>query len=111
MAFARVKSEDAESLLEPRPDSALAETSDEVFDRIEFARRALDLLRPPQTSVALCGNASRMRIEKGRHWGRGPDESWALVAIPPRASRRAIALAVAELARTPAPFAFDLLFA
>ena len=36
---------------------------------------------------------------------------WAMLAIPPRASRRAIALAVAELACVPVPYALDVLFA
>jgi hypothetical protein len=34
-----------------------------------------------------------------------------MLAIPPRASRRAIALAVAELARVPPPYALEILFA
>jgi hypothetical protein len=32
-----------------------------------------------------------------------------LLAIPPQASRRAIALAVAELARAPRPYVLDVL--
>jgi hypothetical protein len=86
------------------------ETSDERFDRAEFARRALDLVRPPQTTVAICAGASRMHVDSGRAWGRGARARWAVLAIPPRASRRAIALAVAELASAPGPYVLDVLF-
>jgi hypothetical protein len=111
MASTRLKSLSAELHFEPRQDLATDETSDEAFDRMEFARRALELVRPPRTTVALCGGAARMRVEHGRNWGRGSGERWAVLAIPPRASRRAIALAVAELARVPPPYALDVLFA
>ena len=104
----------------PRPDSfelggeverELAEEDDEPFDRFAFAMAALDLLRPPRTRVALCAGSSRVRIESGRAWGRGEGARWALLSIPARASRRAIALAVAELARgSGAPWAYDVLF-
>jgi hypothetical protein len=92
-------------------DHAVDETSDEPFDRAAFARRALDLVSPPRTTVAICHGAQRMRVESGRAWGRAPDQRWALLAIPPRASRRAIALAVAELARLPRPYVLDVLLA
>jgi hypothetical protein len=87
-----------------------AETSQEPFDRMAFARRALELVRPVQTRVALCEGARRMRVEMGPMWGRRP-ERWAVLAIPPHASRRAIALAVAELAGVPQAYAFDVLVA
>jgi hypothetical protein len=90
----------------------LAEEDDEVFDRFEFAAAALDLLRPPRTRVALCAGSSRVRVETGRAWGRGEGARWAMLSIPARASRRAIALAVAEIARgSGSPWAFDVLFA
>ncbi len=38
------------------------------------------------------------------------DETSAVLTIPARASRRAIALAVAELAHTPRPYVLDVLF-
>lgn len=103
------------------PERAVDETSDESFDRTAFAREALDLVRPPRTTVAICPGAARMRVESGRIWGRGKGpggrggeaheahERWAMIAIPPRASRRAIALAVAELARLPRPYVLDIL--
>jgi len=93
----------------PERDRAVDETSDEAFDRSEFARRALELVNPPQTTVAICEGAARMRVESGRVWGRGRGARWAMLAIPPRASRRAIALAVAELARLPRPYVLDVL--
>ena len=88
----------------------LAEEDDEAFDRMAFAAAALDLVRPPKTRVAICAGASRVRVESGRAWGRGEGARWAMLSIPARASRRAIALAVAELARgTTSPWALDVL--
>jgi hypothetical protein len=99
----------------PTVQSTIEETSDEPFDRAAFARRALELVRAPNTTVAICEGSRRLRVESGRVWGRrtadgaGGPERWALLALPPRASRRAIALAVAELARVPRAYALDLL--
>jgi hypothetical protein len=98
----------------PQPDRLVDETSEERFDRVAFARRALDLLRPARTTVAICeGNAasSRTRIEFGPIWGRRPAERWAMLAIAPRASRRAIALAIAELTGIPRRYGLDVLMA
>jgi hypothetical protein len=94
--------------ISPEHDRAAAELSDERFDRGEFAVRALDLVRPRRTTVAICEGATRMRLERGRRWGR-PGEAWAMLAIPRFASRRAIALAVAELSDVPTAWALDLL--
>ena len=93
-------------------EQELAEEDDESFDRLAFAAAALDLVRPPRTRVAICAGASRVRVESGRAWGRGDGARWAMLSIPARASRRAIALAVAELARgAAAPWALDVLLA
>jgi hypothetical protein len=89
-------------------DLAEGEASDERFDRTEFALRALDLVRPPRTIVAVCEGARRMRVERGRRWGR-QGESWAMLAVPRHASRRAIALAVAELFDVPRAWVLDVL--
>jgi hypothetical protein len=89
-------------------DPDLFETSSERFDRAAFARRALDLIRPDNTTVAVCEGAGRLRLESGRVWGRG-SRRWALLAVSPCASRRAIALAVANLARGPREYALDVL--
>jgi hypothetical protein len=94
------------------PQRELDETSDEGFDRAAFARRALALVRPPRTTVAICEGAARMRVVSGRMWGRTPGrdaERWAMLAIPHQASRRAIALAVAELVHQPGPYVLDVL--
>jgi hypothetical protein len=88
-----------------------AESSSEHFDRIAFAARALSLLRPPRTHVALCEGRARVRVEAGRAWGGPSGERWAILSVPPTASRRAIAVAVATLAGRPAPYAFEVLLA
>ncbi len=89
----------------------LAEEDDEHFDRFAFAAAALDLVRPPRTRVVLCCGTTRVRLESGRAWGRGEGARWALLSIPARASRRAIALAITELARgTQTPWTLDVLF-
>jgi hypothetical protein len=91
-------------------EMALVETSDERFDRAAFARHALDLVDPPRTTVAICEGTSRVWVESGRAWGKGRCARWAVLAIPPRASRRAIALAVAGLAPSDArAWALDVL--
>jgi hypothetical protein len=98
-----------DNILDITPErDQLAEASDDHFDRAAFALRALELLRPPRTTVAICEDATRMRIEFGPQWRRR-GEAWALLAIPRNASRRAIALAVAELSRAPRAWALDVL--
>jgi hypothetical protein len=91
------------------PEREVDETSDERFDRAAFARHALALLRPPRTTVAISEGARRMHVAGGRVWGGAPGQRWAMLAIPRSASRRAITLAVAELASTPRPWALDVL--
>jgi hypothetical protein len=97
--------------LAPEHEHAVNETSDEPFDRAAFARRAIELVRPARTTVAICEGATRMRVESGRTWGAARGERWVMLAIPSQASRRAIALAVAELAPQPPPYALDVLLA
>jgi hypothetical protein len=97
-----------ENVLDIGSDVFVDETSDERFDRAAFARRAIDIVRPRCTTIAICEGAARLRVESGRRWGRDP-EKWALLAIPTHASRRAIALAVAQLATGAAPYALDVL--
>jgi hypothetical protein len=75
----------------------LAESSTESFDRIAFAERAIALVRPPRTTVAICEGARRVKVVAGKQWGAGPDSRWAVVSIPRDASRRAIATAVLGL--------------
>jgi hypothetical protein len=86
------------------------ETSDEAFDREAFVARALSLVAPRATVVAFHTGSRRVHVEVGPTW-RGPEGArWAFVACPPNASRRAIALGVASLAREDRrPFALELL--
>lgn len=82
------------------------EESAEAFDRMGFARLALDLLRPPHETIALC-SSHHLRVESGRQWGK--KSAWAIVMIPPRASRRAIAYALSTLVSDAPPYALDVL--
>ncbi len=101
-------------------DRVLHETSDERFDRLAFAQRALDLVNPHRTRIAVFvdegkkrrpGHMASVRVESGRAWGRGEGARWAILSIPARASRRAIAMAVSELSGAPLPYALDVLIA
>jgi hypothetical protein len=68
------------------------------FDRVAYAMRALRVLRPRGLTVAVHQGNQNLRVERGKSWGRGENESWAVVSIPPDATREAIALALADLA-------------
>lgn len=101
--------------LELEPSSAeiertLEEWSFESFDRVAFVHRALELLRPEKITVAICEGGRSVRVESGRAWGKGKGQRWALVSVPPGASKRALALALADLRgpRSPA-YALDVL--
>jgi hypothetical protein len=86
------------------------ETSTERFDRLAFAERALAMIRPHATRVALCEGRTRVVVDAGRAWGKGEESRWAVLRVPPTASRRAIALAVIALARRePDPWVVDVL--
>lgn len=92
------------------PAEERAETSTESFDRMAFAARALELLRPPRTTVAICEGRRRVNVEAGRRWGHGPGARWAILRVPRDASRRAIASAILELGTAgPRPWALDVL--
>jgi len=92
-------------------DRVEIEESDEAFDRMAFARHALDLVPLPRTRVVLCEGHARVRVDHGRAWGRGAGARWAVLSVPVRASRRAIALAVAQLCEgPPGPWALDVLY-
>ena len=82
----------------------------ERFDRIAYAMHALRLLAPPRVTVAIYRAGLRLRVERGRDLRAGTGSSWATLGIPPHASRRQIALAVAELAGlSGVPYVVDLL--
>lgn len=69
----------------------------EEFDRIGYARRVLDALRPPGLSVLLRHGFRALRVEGGERWDR-PGERWVEVAIPRDASREEIVFALLECA-------------
>src|SRR5688572_15851037 len=76
----------------PAPRSA------EAFDRIAFAMRALDILRPRGMDVVVYEGVSDIRVERGRDPRRGASASWATVAIPPHATREHIVYELCALA-------------
>lgn len=81
----------------------------ERFDRIAFARRALDTLRPPRLSVLLRHGFRELRVEQGERWDR-PGQSWVCLAIPANASREEIVLALMACAGVQDdPYWFDVL--
>ena len=88
-----------------------SQSSSESFDRIAFAERALALVRPPRTTVAICPGARRVRVQAGRQWGAPLGDRWAILSVPMNASRRAIASAVLDLGdgTVPRPWALDVL--
>jgi len=104
---------DHESAFEERDGGF--ETSTEVFDRVEFVMSALELVRPPKMTVAVCAGSSRLRVLAGRVWGRADGARWAMVCVPLAASREAIVLALTELTggldRVDAPYTLDVLVA
>ena len=89
--------------------------SSEEFDRFAFASRALALVRPVKTTVAISvspdGGRRRVKVSSGRQWTGDPAERWAILSIPRDASRRAIAHAVLDLAGAARPWALDVLLA
>ena len=88
------------------------ESSAEPFDRMAFAERAVALVKPASMRVAIAEGRSRVVVEVGRAWGRSEEARWAMLFVPPTASRRAIATAVAGLvAQSPVPYVLDTLLA
>ncbi len=75
----------------------IAQSSPESFDRVAFTERALSLLKLPKTTVAILEGTRRVHVEAGRQWGAEAGARWAIVSVPPNASRLAIANAVLEL--------------
>jgi hypothetical protein len=98
--------------LAPERDLLLEETSSESFDRLAFASRAVELVKPPAMRVAIAEGRTRVVVESGRAWGKSLGSRWAMLCVPPTASRRAIATAVAALAEPAVrPWVMDWLFA
>jgi len=86
------------------------ETSNELFDRMAFAQRAVSLVKPANMRVAIAESRARVLVEAGRTWGKPEGARWAMLCVPPMASRRAIVVAVAALAGpTTEPYVLDVL--
>lgn len=69
--------------------------SSESFDRIAYALELLGILKPELT-VAVYPRRRHLLVERGR--ALAPDQQgWAVVGIPPHATREHIASALAEL--------------
>ncbi len=84
----------------------------ERFDRIAYALHALDVLAPPALTVAVYPANLHLHVERGNDHRAGPPAEWAILGIPPHASRRQIAVAVADLAGlADTPYVVDLLVA
>jgi hypothetical protein len=80
--------------------------SSEAFNRLEFAMRLLKLLKP-QMNVAVYARVHSLHVERS---SRGVAEPWAMLGIPPHATRENIVRALAELSGVEhEPFLVDLL--
>jgi len=88
-----------------------SQSSTESFDRIAFAERALALVRPTGTTIAICEGSRRVSVQAGRQWGGPVGRRWATLSVPANASRRAIASAILELSAfgVSRPWALDVL--
>lgn len=79
------------------------------FDRIAFAMLALERLRPKRMRIAVYKSVSSMQIESSEDLKR-EGYRYALVGIPPFASREHIAYALAELVGVASvPYAVQML--
>jgi hypothetical protein len=82
------------------------------FDRMDFAMRALRLVRPAGMTVAVFEARSALYSETGRDLRRGPGASWGILGVPPHASREDIAIAVVRMAgRSDDPYVLDVILA
>lgn len=81
----------------------------EAFDRVNYARHLLRMLKVPRR-VAICVGTERLQVEQGGLPGFPGQRPWAILSIPPDASRAHIALTIARLVdRTRDPFLLDLM--
>lgn len=79
----------------------------EAFNRVSYAMQLLRLLKV-RHRVAICVGTSRLNVEQGDTPGSLKPKPWAILSIPPDASRAHIALTVAQLAgRSADPFLLD----
>jgi hypothetical protein len=66
------------------------------FDRFAFALRALQLLIPPRTRIAVF-RSNTLQVTQGIDLGRGPDARWVMLGIPADASAESIVLALTKI--------------
>lgn len=66
------------------------------FDRVAFALRALRLLIPADTRIAVF-RSNRLQVVQGRDLARGPSARWVMLGVPWDASAESIVLALTEL--------------
>jgi hypothetical protein len=82
----------------------------ERFDRLAYATRVLRLLAPRGMTVVLCPGTERLVVREGKELDPSRAPRWAMVSIPPDASRAHIAVSLARLAgRQGEPFLLDVL--
>ncbi len=90
--------------VEPERDRIELEQSAEAFDRVAFALEAMDQMPPRLRTVAVyeADAGKGVRIDEGN--------GWAVMSVAATASRRAIAHAVAAIAKRPiAPWSLDVM--
>ncbi|HVY48683.1 MAG TPA: hypothetical protein VHB21_22500 [Minicystis sp.] len=81
------------------------------FDRVAFAMRALARLAPKKMTVAVYPSSTALNVRTGRDL-RAEGASWAIVGVPPHASKEYIAYALAELVGVESvPYAVQMLLA
>jgi hypothetical protein len=81
----------------------------EAFDRVKYAAKLLKILAVP-ARVAICSGGETIRIQQGTEPGAPRKGRWAIVSIPPDASRAHIAVALAKMAgRQDEPYVLDVL--
>jgi hypothetical protein len=82
----------------------------ERFDRLAFAIDVLRALDPPRLTVAVYRTERGISVDRGRDPSSGENVRWAVVGIPPHASRSHIVHALAELAGvSQMPYVLDAL--
>jgi hypothetical protein len=66
------------------------------FDRVAFALRALRLLIPRETRIAVF-RSNHLHVVQGRDLARGPNARWVMLGIPSDASAESIVLALTQI--------------
>jgi len=81
----------------------------EAFNRVAYAAQLLKMLKVRQ-KVAICVGTERIHVEQGGLPGLPRSKPWAILSIPPDASRAHIAITIAELAgRARDPYVLDMM--